>query len=151
MTSGQAVKKIALEAVAHLQAGDAVLALDGLTRDSRTTRKHPFLCYLAGLAHASLGASEKALSFYDRAIALRNDYVEAHNGRALMLQELGRADEARQAYDRLLKLDPWDARRLAQLRRFFSPVTGSPPPPSTLTERRWSCGPATPRPVMAPR
>jgi tetratricopeptide (TPR) repeat protein len=109
MIDEKAVQKIAGEATIRLQAGETAQAIECLMRHRHTTRKHPFLCYLAGLAHASLGANEKALAFYDRAIALQKNYVKALSGRALTLQELGRADEACLAYERCVRLDPQDA------------------------------------------
>ena len=46
----------------------------------------------------------KALASYDRAIALRPDYADAHNNRGQVLRELMRYDEALASYDRALAI-----------------------------------------------
>jgi tetratricopeptide (TPR) repeat protein len=54
----------------------------------------------AGLCMIFLGQLEEGLIFLDRALDVNPAYIEAHINRALMLQELGRYDEAREAFDR---------------------------------------------------
>lgn len=54
----------------------------------------------AGLCQIFLGQLEEGLSYLDRALEINPAYIEAHINRALMLQELGRYDEAREAFDR---------------------------------------------------
>jgi tetratricopeptide (TPR) repeat protein len=54
----------------------------------------------AGLCMIFLGQLEEGLSYLDRALEINPAYIEAHINRALMLQELGRYDEAREAFDR---------------------------------------------------
>jgi tetratricopeptide (TPR) repeat protein len=54
----------------------------------------------AGLCMIFLGQLEEGLLFLDRALEVNPAYIEAHINRALMLQELGRYDEAREAFDR---------------------------------------------------
>jgi tetratricopeptide (TPR) repeat protein len=56
--------------------------------------------HCAGLCLSFLGDSEAALEQYDYALAANAGYVEAHINRALTLNELGRFEEARQAFDR---------------------------------------------------
>jgi tetratricopeptide (TPR) repeat protein len=56
--------------------------------------------HLAGLCLSFLGQTEAALEEFDRALAVNDEYVEAHINRALILNELGRFDEARAAFER---------------------------------------------------
>jgi tetratricopeptide (TPR) repeat protein len=54
----------------------------------------------AGLCLVFLGRPEEALDQFDFALQVNAGYVEAHISRALVLQELGRYDEARAAFER---------------------------------------------------
>jgi tetratricopeptide (TPR) repeat protein len=56
--------------------------------------------HLAGLCLTFLGQPEAALDEFDRALTVNDQYVEAHINRALVLNELGRFDEARSAFER---------------------------------------------------
>jgi tetratricopeptide (TPR) repeat protein len=80
-------------------------------RDYRTARdlflliaqKYPNFAdirHYAGLCESFLGDSEAALEQFDYALAANPAYVEAHINRALTLNELGRFDEARAAFER---------------------------------------------------
>jgi tetratricopeptide (TPR) repeat protein len=65
--------------------------------------------YNLGNAVASADTPEalaEALPYYDRAVALRPNYAEAHANRAGVLRRLGRLDEAETAYATALGLDP---------------------------------------------
>jgi tetratricopeptide (TPR) repeat protein len=55
--------------------------------------------HFAGLCHSYLGDSEAALEQFDYALAANPSYIEAHINRALTLNELGRFDEARLAFE----------------------------------------------------
>jgi tetratricopeptide (TPR) repeat protein len=55
--------------------------------------------HFAGLCQSFLGNAEGALEQFDYALAANPAYVEAHIIRALTLNELGRFDEARDAFD----------------------------------------------------
>ncbi|MEO5509977.1 MAG: tetratricopeptide repeat protein [Longimicrobiales bacterium] len=55
--------------------------------------------HFAGLCQSFLGNAEGALEQFDYALAANPAYVEAHINRALTLNELGRFDEARHAFD----------------------------------------------------
>jgi tetratricopeptide (TPR) repeat protein len=54
--------------------------------------------HYAGLCLIFLGQPEEALAEIDRALAANPGYVETHINRALLLQELGRYDEARESF-----------------------------------------------------
>ena len=49
---------------------------------------------------------EAEASSYNQAIALKPDYVEAHNNLGVTLQELGRLDEAQTSYTKAIALKP---------------------------------------------
>jgi tetratricopeptide (TPR) repeat protein len=104
-----AVEAAVTEALALVRAGEHVHALAILMRRPRLTQSNDFACYLAGVIHASMGHCGEALSYYERAAALRNNYAAAHYGRALMLQQLGRPEEALAAYDEAMRCGPADA------------------------------------------
>jgi tetratricopeptide (TPR) repeat protein len=69
----------------------------------------------------SLGRSEEALQWLDRALHLRPDFVEALSNKAIALGQLRRFDEALSAYDGVKALDPdhavsnWNAALLHML------------------------------------
>ena len=56
-----------------------------------------------------LGRHVSALTSYERALALKPDYVEAHYNRALVLQDLRRFEDAIVGYDRTLAFVPGHA------------------------------------------
>jgi tetratricopeptide (TPR) repeat protein len=53
-----------------------------------------------GLCLSFLGQPEEALTQFDRAIEVNDSYVAAHLNRAITLNELGRYDEASEAFER---------------------------------------------------
>ena len=53
-----------------------------------------------------LGRHEEALASYDKALALKPDFVDALNNRASALIELKRFEEALASYDRMLAIRP---------------------------------------------
>jgi tetratricopeptide (TPR) repeat protein len=70
---------------------------------SALTQKYPNFAdirHYAGLCESFLGNSEGALEQFDYALAANPAYVEAHINRALTLNDMGRFEEAREAFDR---------------------------------------------------
>lgn len=65
--------------------------------------------HLLGLSYSLLGQADRALAQFDRAIGLNPRYVEAHMHRAIILNDLGRTDDADHALS--------EARRLVGKRR----------------------------------
>ena len=61
---------------------------------------------LLAVVHMSLGRNEAALSCYDRALALRPDFIQALSNRGAVLKQMRRYDEAVESYDRALRLQP---------------------------------------------
>ena len=59
-----------------------------------------------GIVLRSLQRPQEALANYDRAIAIKPNYAEAHNNRGNALYELRRVDEAIESYNRAIALKP---------------------------------------------
>jgi len=78
-------------------------ALHGLNRLS-LAEAH---CFRANTLHAIEQYAE-AVEAFDRAIALRPDYISAWNGRGLALVELGELNEALESYERATAIRPDD-------------------------------------------
>lgn len=55
--------------------------------------------HLMGLCLSFLGQPEAALEQFDRALEQNDAYIEAHLNRAITLNELGRFDEAKEAFE----------------------------------------------------
>ncbi len=66
----------------------------------------PRWSYLAAVAVAQLGDLEVAMDSVDRSLALDDAYVSAHLYRGTWLLDLGRLEEARDAYERASRLQP---------------------------------------------
>ncbi len=64
---------------------------------------------LLGLALALVGRQSEALHALDRALTLNPRYVEAHLNRAVLLNELGRLEEAQSAFSAASELGQADA------------------------------------------
>src|SRR5579863_6204326 len=61
---------------------------------------------LLAVIHTSLGRHEAALSSYDRALALRPDFIQALSNRGAVLKQMRRYDEALESLDRAVALQP---------------------------------------------
>ena len=64
-----------------------------------------------------LGRHVSALTSYERALAIKPDYVDAHYNRAVVLQDLRRFEDAIAGYDRALAFRPGARLRAQQSRR----------------------------------
>lgn len=62
--------------------------------------------YRIAFLEDNINDNEAALADYDIVISLEPDYAYAHLGRADMLERLGRHDEAIEAYQRVVELEP---------------------------------------------
>lgn len=61
--------------------------------------------HLHGLCRSLLDQPEQALAAFDQAVTLNPKYVEAHIHRGLVLNQLGRSDEAEEAFRRASALE----------------------------------------------
>ena len=64
--------------------------------------------HVLGLAYATVGRREEAVTCFDKALSLNPRYVDAHLNRAVTLSDLGRADEAAEAFRRAQELGAVD-------------------------------------------
>ena len=79
---------------------DYTAALEDLRE---VVEKHPHFAdvrHLMGLCLSLLGRPDEALDQFDVALAENDAYIDAHLNRAITLNELGRYDEARAAFER---------------------------------------------------
>lgn len=62
----------------------------------------------AGLCHAMMGHGEEALAEFEAALGINEDYAEAHLNKAIVLNELGRFEDAWRSFKRASELDTRD-------------------------------------------
>lgn len=84
---------------------DYVAALADLREVLRRNPDFADVRHLTGLCLGFLGQSQAALDEFQYAIRLNDSYVEAHLNAAITLTELGRYDEAREAFLRAGELE----------------------------------------------
>ncbi len=78
-----------------------------------------------------------AIASYDRALALKPDYVDAHNNRANALNQLGRLPEALASVEAALALAPDHHWRAGHARRAAAQARGAPPKRLRAASARW--------------
>ena len=102
---------------------DSVAVLEEAARDSKSARAWNDLAvarYTLAVTEDRPSDLELALANVDRAIQLGRQFAEAYFNRALILERLGRHDEARGAWQRYLQIDPsseWSAEARQHLQR----------------------------------
>ena len=84
----------------------------------------------AGYSALVRGSYDMALGFYDRALQEEPQSVLALLGRGASLQKLGRTEEARIAYERVLRADPTNREALSNL----TVIVGERAPAEALTK-----------------
>src|SRR5512138_3458544 len=88
-------------AYAAFERAEYATSLDLARRILRTRPAYADMRNLAGISLALLGDSEAALDELDAAIAINPEYVEALLNRALVLNDLGRFDEAKETLEKV--------------------------------------------------
>lgn len=88
-----------------LAQNDYVGAISSLREAAKRTPEYADVRHLLGVALGLAGQPEAALTEFDRALELNPAYVEAHLNKAITLNELGRYDEAREAFRRAWESD----------------------------------------------
>ena len=68
--------------------------------------KLPFMPNLLGVVNAALGRFKQAIASYQRALAIKPDYAEAHNNLGVALRDLGKLEEAVTSCTKALKFKP---------------------------------------------
>jgi tetratricopeptide (TPR) repeat protein len=84
---------------------DYVTALANFQEVIERNPRYPDIRHLTGLCLSFVGQTEDALREFEAAVALNDSYVEAHLNRAITLNELGRYDDAREAFGRATELE----------------------------------------------
>ena len=101
---------------------------------------------ISGNALKDQGRLDEAIAAYNRAIALKPDYAEAHNNLGIALKDQGRLDEAIAAYHRAIALKPDHAEAHNNLGIALgtrvSSIWRSPPTPAQSRS-----SPSWPRPI----
>lgn len=93
-------------AVIEGQNGNTRLAGQMLARSAEINPRDPSTHGDLGTALRELNQREQALASYERALALKPDFVKVWCDRGVVLQELGRPLEAMASHDRALALQP---------------------------------------------
>jgi len=81
-----------------LAQNDYLGAISALREAAEREPAYADVRHLLGLALGLAGQPEAALEEFDRALSLNPSYVEAHLNRAITLNDLGRYEEAREAF-----------------------------------------------------
>jgi len=92
----------------RLDAGDAYGAVHLLREVVADGKAFADAHHLLGLAYAAIGHREDALAEFDHALELNPRYVEAHLNRAVTLNDLGRSEDATEAFAAAQKLGAVD-------------------------------------------
>ncbi len=82
---------------------------DGITLWTDVIEKEPGVSFAynnRGLVYADMGLNEKAVSDYDRAIALKPDFFRPYNNRGVIFIKKDLPDEAIRDFDRSIALNP---------------------------------------------
>ncbi len=85
--------------MALLQSGQAAAALGSLQTATRLNAQSAAACCNLGIACDTLGRTDEAITAFDRAIALKPDFVEPYMRKAMALHRAQRLAEAIAAYD----------------------------------------------------
>jgi len=103
MKSGKLTTSIIL--LAFLLIGNGAAA-DNATAENLSITEDPVSWYERGKELYFQGQLEEALNALEKALELDPEYVDAWNGKGIVLDDLGRYEEAIEAYDKALALDP---------------------------------------------
>ena len=72
---------------------------------------------------------------YDKALAVREDYVPALNNRAWVLHQRGRLEEALACYEKVIAIDPGHAIALQNHRQVLDELERARTPAADVTRR----------------
>ena len=100
------------EAFAFLTAGARQEAIDRIKQYQDLAARSDAGCYIFGLIYFNANDLRHALTWFDRALALRPAFLEALSARAIVLQRVGQPKDALELFDAILKLRPHDAETL---------------------------------------
>ena len=96
------------QALRHLQAGNADLALNILADTPLEARNNAFACRAFALIYLSANDYRNAIAWFNHTLALNKNNPEALTGKGTALQGDGRLSEAIACFDQALALRPID-------------------------------------------
>ena len=99
------VKQLISRGLSAWERDDYASALADFREVLRDHPNFPDIRHKAGLCLAMMGDMEGALDEFEAAVEINDDYAEAHLNRAIVLNELGRFEEARGAFVKAGELD----------------------------------------------
>ena len=102
------LNQIIQNGIAAWDRDDFEIALENFTA---VIKKYPNFADIrnrVGLCQAMMGNPQEALKQFDRALGINEDYAEAHLNKAIVLNELGRFEEAQTSFQRASELDTRD-------------------------------------------
>lgn len=105
---------LSLAALGRMRSGANDSALPLLLRARQQIPGHADLLYALGECLSRLGRPREALEAFDSAIAVAPE-ARSHFGRGLVLEDLSQLDAARQAFEKVLALNPAQSEALARL------------------------------------
>ena len=107
MAEGRGIpaKQIIARGISAWERDDYASALADFQQVLKNHPNFPDVRNKAGLCLAMMGDLESALEAFNLALGVNSSYAEAHLNRAIVLNELGRFDEAREAFSRAGELD----------------------------------------------
>ena len=102
------VKQLTARGLAAWETEDYEAALSDFAEILKRNPRFPDIHNKSGLCHAMLGDLEAALESFNSALEINEAYAEAHLNRAIVLNDLGRFEEARGSLERADTLDHSD-------------------------------------------
>jgi tetratricopeptide (TPR) repeat protein len=90
----------------YIRTEEYARAIHDFDRALKITPKFASACYNRGIAHFHQGQFLWALADFNRALEINPLLTEAHMNRAVVLEELGKEKEAREAYKKFLQDTP---------------------------------------------
>lgn len=107
-TPSDSIQQTIARGISAFEREDYRSALEAFREILATGRGFADVRNKAGLCHAMLGEAEEALRQFDAALEQNDAYAEAHLNRGIVLNELGRHEEAQEAFWRAQELDTRD-------------------------------------------
>ena len=85
------------------QMQEALDAIDTLTKDYPN---EPLLCNISGVCYKAIGQLDAAVKSFEKALAIKPDYIEVNYNLGLTFQELAQPDDAVKCYEKALAINP---------------------------------------------
>ncbi|SVE18205.1 uncharacterized protein METZ01_LOCUS471059, partial [marine metagenome] len=82
---------------------EAIITIKALNEDFPNV---PLLFNILGACYKTLGQLEASIKMFERAVAIKPDYAEAHFNLAVILRELGQLDAAVKSYEKAIAIKP---------------------------------------------